>query len=217
MTEWSFSSGGHYPLRSSNVTGNGGPSIRLLERKPPHLRANASVPFGHSTDAIFRYFLRYFLDSTGRIFLRFRGPFTARLRLDIQNSSHSCRRTPRRHHPNPAEAHRRWRGERSKPIRLGIRVHTHALFAGKVQRKVRNGVADLAAAGSSPGSASCSVTRIIFGYAEIAPIRARALAMQLHDDVRVRTRFILISGTKAILWTFRSSNPITQASWTARP
>src|SRR5262245_34539197 len=31
--------------------------------------------------------------------------------------------TARRHHPNPAEAHRRWRGERSKPVRLGVRDH----------------------------------------------------------------------------------------------
>ena len=31
--------------------------------------------------------------------------------------------TARRHHPNPAEAHRRWRGERSKPVRLDVRDH----------------------------------------------------------------------------------------------
>src|SRR6516225_856939 len=31
--------------------------------------------------------------------------------------------TARRHHANPAEAHRRWRGERSKPGRLGVRDH----------------------------------------------------------------------------------------------
>ena len=31
--------------------------------------------------------------------------------------------TARRHHPNPAEADRRWRGERSKPVRLGVRDH----------------------------------------------------------------------------------------------
>jgi hypothetical protein len=46
--------GGHYhltlqvtgviiPWGHLDVTGNGGLSIRLLERKPPHLRANASV------------------------------------------------------------------------------------------------------------------------------------------------------------------------------
>jgi len=29
----------------------------------------------------------------------------------------------RPHHPNPAEADRRWRGERSKPVRLGVRHH----------------------------------------------------------------------------------------------
>ena len=101
-----------------------------------------------------------------------------------RNLSHACRRTARRHHPNPAEAHRRWRGERSKPIRLGVRDHTHALFAGKVQRKVRNGVADLAASASSlhrPFAASGDHLWI----AEIAPIRVRTLAMQLHDDVRV--------------------------------
>src|SRR5438876_2491510 len=31
--------------------------------------------------------------------------------------------TARRHHPYPAEAHRRWRGERSKLVRLGVRDH----------------------------------------------------------------------------------------------
>ncbi len=48
-----------------------------------------------------------------------------------QNSSQSCRRkTSRRHHPNPAEAHRRWRGERSEPVRLGVRDHhTRSLCA----------------------------------------------------------------------------------------
>jgi len=35
--------------------------------------------------------------------------------------------TARRHHPSPAEAHRRWRGERSKPVRLGVRDH-HTRF-----------------------------------------------------------------------------------------
>src|SRR6516165_4565643 len=38
--------------------------------------------------------------------------------------------TARRHHPNPAEAHRRWRAERSKPVRLGVRDHhTRSLCA----------------------------------------------------------------------------------------
>src|SRR5215831_14941835 len=31
--------------------------------------------------------------------------------------------TSRRHHLNPAEAHRRWRGERSEAIRLAVRDH----------------------------------------------------------------------------------------------
>jgi hypothetical protein len=56
--------------------------------------------------------------------------------------------TARRHHPNPAEAHRRWRGERSEPVRLGVRSHTHALFAREVQRKLSNGIAGFAALGS---------------------------------------------------------------------
>jgi len=94
-----------------------------------------------------------------------------------------------------------------------VPVTTHALFTGKVQRKVRNGVADLARRWIISGSASCYVRQSSLGYAEIAPIRVRALAMQLHDDVRVRTRFILASGNERyLLWTFRSSNPITQAS-----
>src|SRR4051794_30532962 len=38
--------------------------------------------------------------------------------------------TARRHHPNPAEADRRWRGERSKPVRLGVRdLYTRSLGA----------------------------------------------------------------------------------------
>src|SRR6516165_4075062 len=38
--------------------------------------------------------------------------------------------TARRHHPNPTEADRRWRGERSKPVRLGVRDHnTRSLCA----------------------------------------------------------------------------------------
>ena len=54
------------------------------------------------------------------------------MRLDMQNSSQQHRRnsapegwrkTARHHHPNPAEATRRWRGERSKPVRLGVRGH----------------------------------------------------------------------------------------------
>jgi hypothetical protein len=48
----------------------------------------------------------------------------------------------------PAEAHRRWRGERSEPVRLGVRSHTHALFAREVQRKLSNGIAGFAALGS---------------------------------------------------------------------
>src|SRR5467141_3095258 len=39
--------------------------------------------------------------------------------------------------------------QRSEPVWLGVRDHTHALFALKVQRKLSNGVADFAAAGSS--------------------------------------------------------------------
>src|SRR5215470_11810296 len=63
----------------------------------------------------------------------------AGLLLDMQSSSQERRRngapegwrkTARRHHPNPAEADRRWRGERSKPVRLGVRDHhTRSLCA----------------------------------------------------------------------------------------
>ena len=56
--------------------------------------------------------------------------------LSAQNPPHAARRhvhgrgMTRRHHPNPAEAHRRWRGERSKPVRLGVRDHhTRSLCA----------------------------------------------------------------------------------------
>jgi hypothetical protein len=56
----------------------------------------------------------------------------------------------------PAEATGRWRGEPSEAISLALRAHTHALVALKVQHQVSNGVAQLAAAGSSldPGN-SC--------------------------------------------------------------
>jgi hypothetical protein len=40
-------------------------------------------------------------------------------------------------------------GERSKPARLAVHATTDALLAGKVQRKVSNGIAGLPAAGSS--------------------------------------------------------------------
>jgi len=59
-------------------------------------------------------------------------------RAHMPNSSQECRRqnragagaTSRRHHPNPAEAHRRWRGEKSEPVRLGVRDHhTRSLCA----------------------------------------------------------------------------------------
>ncbi len=67
-----------------------------------------------------------------------------------QNSSQSCRRkTSRRHHPNPAEAHRRWRGRGASRSGSVSVITTHAPFALKVQRQVSNGVAGLAAAGSS--------------------------------------------------------------------
>ena len=57
--------------------------------------------------------------------------------------------TSRHHHLNPAEAHGRWRGRGAKPSGLLSVTTTHALLALKVQRKVSNGVASLAAAGSS--------------------------------------------------------------------
>jgi len=55
--------------------------------------------------------------------------------------------TSRRHHPNPAEAH--GARERSEPSGSLSVITTDALFAAKVQRKVSNGVARLAVAGSS--------------------------------------------------------------------
>jgi hypothetical protein len=40
------------------------------------------------------------------------------------------------HHPNPAEAQWRWRGERSEPIRLSVLTTMHALFTRKVECKM---------------------------------------------------------------------------------
>ena len=87
-----------------------------------------------------------------------------------------------------------------------VPVTTHALFTGKVQRKVRNGVADLARRWIISGSASCYVR-------QSSLVVRRNRANPFYNDVRVRTRFILASGNERyLLWTFRSSNPITQAS-----
>src|SRR5258708_5664682 len=79
------------------------------------------------------------------------------LRLDMQNSSQGVGATARRRAgaiarrppPKPRGGPSALAGERSEPIWLGVRDHTHALFARKVQRKLSNGVAGLAAAGSS--------------------------------------------------------------------
>jgi hypothetical protein len=73
----------------------------------------------------------------------------ARLRLDIPNSSHLRRRNIAPPPPKPRGGHKALAGERSKPSGLLAVTTTHALLAGQVQRKVRNGVARLAAAGSS--------------------------------------------------------------------
>src|SRR5260370_11506140 len=55
----------------------------------------------------------------------------------------------RRPPPKPRGGPSALAGERSESIWLGVRDHTHALFALKVQRKLSNGVAGFAAAGSS--------------------------------------------------------------------
>src|SRR5262245_62495485 len=57
--------------------------------------------------------------------------------------------TSRRHDLNPAEAYGALAGKRSEPLRLGVRAHTHALCALKVQPKLSNGVAGFTAGGSS--------------------------------------------------------------------
>src|SRR5260221_10927814 len=51
--------------------------------------------------------------------------------------------------PKPREGPSALARQRSEPVWLGVRNHTHALFALKVQRKLSNGVAGFAAAGSS--------------------------------------------------------------------
>src|SRR5262245_38922262 len=57
--------------------------------------------------------------------------------------------TSRCHDLNPAEAYGALAGKRSEPHRLGVRAHTHALCALKVQPKLSNGVAGFTAGGSS--------------------------------------------------------------------
>jgi hypothetical protein len=73
----------------------------------------------------------------------------AGLRLDMQNSSQERRRNSApegwRNSAPPSPK----RGERSKPVRLGLRDHQTHLFARTVQRKLSNGVAGFAAGRSS--------------------------------------------------------------------
>jgi hypothetical protein len=68
-----------------------------------------------------------------------------RLRLDMQTLLSIAGTTSRRHHPSPAEAHGALAGgeEQSQSGLLSVTT-TDALFAGKVQCKVSNGVAHLA-------------------------------------------------------------------------
>src|SRR5436305_13484660 len=76
----------------------------------------------------------------------------------MQNSSQERRRAKKSRRgrrnsapppPKPRGGPSALAGEKSEPVRLGVRNHTHALFARKVQRKLSNGVAGFAAAGSS--------------------------------------------------------------------
>src|SRR5258706_15341618 len=65
----------------------------------------------------------------------------------MQNSSQGAGATARRRSgaiarrppPKPRGGPSALAGERSEPIWLGVRDHTHALFALKVQRKLSNG------------------------------------------------------------------------------
>jgi hypothetical protein len=78
--------------------------------------------------------------------------------------------TARRHHPNPAEAHWRWRGKRSEPIRLGVRDHhTRSLCAQSPAQ-------------SDQWCCWFARRRSIFGSAESRPIRAlqRCRSMAKH-------------------------------------
>src|SRR5215471_5693622 len=88
--------------------------------------------------------------------------------------------TSRRHHLNPAEAHGRWRGRGAKPSGLLSVTTTHALLALKVQRKVSNGIAGLAAAGSSLDQAKIAAVP--------APQRARKHPCW-HPGIRPELRF----------------------------
>src|SRR2546427_2966012 len=57
--------------------------------------------------------------------------------------------TARRHHPSPAEAHRRWRGERSKPVRLGVRDHHTRSLCAESPAQTEQWCCCFAAGGSS--------------------------------------------------------------------
>jgi hypothetical protein len=96
---------------------------------------------------------------------------------------------PRRHHRNPAEAPG---GREERSHRLAVRcATTHALFAGKVQRKVRNCVAQLAAAGS------------FLDRPKIAAIPAISamLAQQCQHPrlLRIRSRLVMTGNPAAFL------------------
>jgi hypothetical protein len=93
---------------------------------------------------------------TLRLLFELERPPVELLRLSIATS--------RRHHSNPAEATRALAGPRSEPVRLGVVTTTHALFAMKVQRKERNGVADLVAADqSSPQKLGPPISAMVLG------------------------------------------------------
>jgi hypothetical protein len=90
---------------------------------------------------------------------------------------HRCNSAPEAqyrgaHHPNPAEANRCWRDERSKPVRLGVRDHhTRSLCAESPAQ-------------SEQWFCWFCLWRIIFGSAEIAANSRVISAMQI-DDQRV--------------------------------
>src|SRR5216684_546287 len=104
-----------------------GPTFRLARTHPTHARSS-----GLETSLRSRSLADYTID-------------THESEFSEATAGAIARRPP----PKPRGGPSALAGERSEPIWLGVRDHTHALFALKVQRKLSNGVAGLAAAGSS--------------------------------------------------------------------
>src|SRR5437660_6953590 len=137
----------------------------------------------------------------------------AGLRLDMQNSSQERRRnsapegwrkTARRPHPNPAEAHRRWRGERSKPVRLGVRDHHTRSLCAESPAQTEQWCCCFAAGGSSSERKRSRPSRAFSATPHDGQRRCRTLLkipaesspQLLIPDAAAQTRVVSLAGIR---------------------